>query len=619
MSNEFNEAKNDASLRVGLFRDEDNNFVSTVFEAEQGSDEVIKEAKSRLNAAGELKNPDEDRFGTAGKHTARHTENATGWRPGSLPSKGPDPQGIRDFKGDEFQGIIGYARKDPDGLRRPAWWSHFVKEDKTDPNRKLRDEQGNVIPGTPIESIDDLPDVPVLKVCLAEEFPDFLKNNPSIERTADAWGRNPKTGRVNKPEDEAKKVHPRLEEQIRKFAETSEKSGLKIELVDDPNDAHITVMAWERNTPPRLLGFASFPESMNSWSRLRGLGQPRGDGFAFLSNDYAKDKSVSDEELRDLFLHESARGHNMGGCHPHDLGMLNMSQSEAHASTLMAYSNIHGKDIEGVEGSDLGYVDYGIRNWIPNPPKLNTEDGKTIDLQAHLDASYEHNKNKSSTRRSGLLPGASIINHGTNTVLHGTRGDDLIDTNVGYCSVVDSPDPNIKQKVMLAEGHIAKVRGISGNNTIIPAEQGDQVIEPGLGDSKICFYNQSIGGSKKIYSQGNDTLVLSETILHRYGGELKATENALGEIVIGGEDDTITLAGNGVSNIHVIDSLGKTIVDQNVKGLNADQINAQVLTKAFNELRNRDDHSHDHGNKGFAARVENERATAAKEGGRGAA
>lgn len=557
---------------AGVMLDDNGDPISLVVKGGQTVEERLNEEKEFEDAVkrGD-REPTEDRFGTGGMHTARHKEGAIGWREKGMNVKGTDPLNTRDYKGDEFDGIIAYGRADEDGLRRPAFWSHFVKEDKTDPNRPLRDEQGNVIPGTPIESIDDLPEQPVFKICLPAkgEFPEHLKNNPSIERTREAWG-------TGKPEDQAEKIHPRLIKAMEDIVKNSENSGIKIELVDDPKEAHCNIMGWSTGATPRLLGWASFPEAMNSWSRLRGLGQERGSAFSFLNNDYAADRSVSDEALRDLILHEVVRGHVMGGCHPHDLGMLRMSQAEAKESTLMSYSTDHPNDFAGTEGSGLGMIDYGIRRWMPNPKPINTQPGNVYDIAAHVATSFERNKNGRSAYAAGLLPGVVIINHGPGAVLKGTAGDDILDTNPGYCSVVPAGEhrgKQFKQKVLLSEGHIEVVKGISGNNTIIPAEQGNQLIEPGTGNSKLCFTHQSIGGNKHIHSEGQDTLVLSDAVVKRYLGNLKASINDKGEMVFAGGDDSITVSGNKLASMQIVNARGGVIGELNGADLTVDKIN----------------------------------------------
>ena len=572
-------------LRAGIALDDKGQHVSVLIEDNQSVEAAVNatQARARLREQGIYT---EDRFGTGGQHVARDLQGKTGWRDGSMPNPGPNPEKNRNFLGDEFNGIIGY-----DKSGKPAFWSHW------DDVKSVADLEGKTI-----------------KICLADKFPDKLKGNPSIERTDDAWGTDA-AGKTNKPEDVAQKVHPRYEEQIRKFAAESANSGVKIELVDNPDDAHITVMAWQRNLPPRLLGFASFPESMNSWASLRGLGQPRGKGFVFLSNDYANDLSVSDAELQHVFVHESALGHNMGMCHPHDLARLNITQQEALASTVMAYSDMHAQKIAGKEGSDVGALDYSFRNWVPNPPAINAGNGGVYDIQAHLDETYARDKGSMGYMRSRLLPTAAIVDHGVATELHGTKtGNDLIDTNRGYASIVTAPDGRGKQKFLLAEGHISLVKGLGGDNTIIASETGDQRIEPGVGNNTIAFYYQGVGGNKFIVTEGpgTDTLVLSENILNAHP-DLAVKKDRKGFMVIGEGKDQIKIAGKGIDSIRVIDALGATVLEKEVKGLSAQDINDQVFVEARNELNARqvDD------NHGFAARLTEERS-ARVAGGRGA-
>lgn len=529
-------------------------------------DETIDEALSRPNAS-----IDEDRFGTGGQHVARELSGKTGWR--DLDNKGPNPEKNRNFLGDEFQGMLGY-----DASGKPAFWSHFSKPD-----------------GSPIESIDDLKGQS-FKICLADKLPKHLHNHPSINDVPEAWG-----GKA--PKDAAVKVAPRMEEQIKAFAADFEATtGMKMELVDDPKEANLTVMAWQKNTKsPRLLGFASFPESMNSWSRLRGLGNKP--AFMFVSNDYANLERITDQEVRNLFSHEF--GHNMGWCHPHDLARLNMSQGEALGSTLMAYSDMHNDDIEGSKGAQMGAIDYTFRKWFPDAPAMNTGEGRVYDMQKHMDMSFEKSKGTRAYSRSGQLSTAVIVDQGTNTELHGTTGNDFIDTNTGYASYVPCPDGRGKQKFLLSEGHIAKVKGISGDNIIIPSKQGDQTIEPGTGNSEIKFYHQGIGGKKTIVSEGNDKLVLSESILQGHKS-LKATERD-GNIVIGDGKEEIVLGGKGVATIQVIDAQGREIISKDVAGKSAEQINDEVLAPAREGVVSRNSR------RSFTERLENQRAVGGQE------
>jgi hypothetical protein len=520
---------------IATARNNNGELVSLILPDDQTLDQVL----NKPNRA-----EDGDRFGTGGQHVARELSGKTGWA--DLDNKGPDPEKNRNFLGDEFQGMLGY-----DASGKPAFWSHFSRPD-----------------GSPIQSIDDLKGQS-FKICLASKMPEHLVGNPSISDVPEAWGEK-------EPKDAAVKVAPRMEAQIRAFAKDFEKvTGLKMEIVDDAKEANLTVMAWETGTKwPRLLGFASFPESMNSWSSLDGLGNKP--AFMFVSNDYANLTNISDQEVRNLFSHEF--GHNMGWCHPHDLARLNMSQAEALGSTLMAYSDMHNDDIAGSTGAQMGAIDYTFRKWFPDAPALNTGDGRVYDLQKHLDMSWKKSQFTSAYRRSGQLSTAVIVDAGTNTELHGTKGNDFLDTNTGYASYVTCPDGKGKQKFMLSEGHIAKVKGIAGDNVIIPSKTGDQVIEPGTGNSQVKFYHQGIGGNKTIVSEGKDTLVLSESILLGHKG-LHASEKD-GHVVIGDGKESITLAGKGVATIQVIDAQGREILSKDVAGLGADAINQEVITPA---------------------------------------
>ncbi|MBM3617110.1 MAG: hypothetical protein FJX23_01035 [Alphaproteobacteria bacterium] len=595
------ENKKVTTAAIATVLKDDKSVVSFVLPDDKTINEVLRE--------GANKDLNEDRFGTGGQHVARDLAGKTGWR--DLDSKGPDPFANstaadakkRNFLGDEFQGMLGY-----DKTGKPAFWSHFNKINEDGTPKLGADGKPQ-----PIESIDDLKGQ-TFKVHLATQLPKHLEGHALIEGM-DIWD-------GKKAKDAAVKVAGRLEKEIGEYLNDLTKvTGLKFELTDKQEDANLTVMSWAKTKPTfggTLLGFASFPESINSWSSLNGLGNKP--AFMFLNNEWTESKSTKQQEVRNLFAHEL--GHNLGWAHPHDLARPNMSQPETLVSTLMAYADVQPKDFAGAEGAHMGAVDYGFRKWMPEAPALNSGEGKVYDLQAHLEQSIKESGNSSAYRRSNLLPTAVIVDSGKGTELHGTAGDDFIDTNKGYASIVNVPSPaptkaeeaapaaklnahvttgehdhgeeqptaNVpprrpapapvvkRQKVLLAEGHIAKVKGLSGNNTIIASETGDQVIEPGTGNSEVRFYYQNIGGNKTIHSEGNDTLVLSQSIIQGHK-DLKATEKD-GNIVLGDGKDSITLSGKGVATIRIIDAKGQTVQETEVKGLNAKEINDQVIKPA---------------------------------------
>ena len=559
-------------------------------------DETLDQVTKPRNAAMQL-----DRFGTGGHHVGADMTNKTGMRQNSLISAGPNPENNRIFIANQFQRMLGFGKATKEHEGRPAFWSHFTKPD-----------------GSPIEKVEDL-EGQTFKVCFAEkgQFPDKLKNNPSIDGTDDAW-------RGKKPEDAAVSLHPRLKdlatEYLKQFGDFT---GINVEVVDSPDDANLTVMSWEmpKTERPRLLGFASFPEAMNDWARLDGLGQKRGSSFMFLNNNYC-DPEVSpdttDQEVANLFKHEF--GHVMGWCHPHDLGQMEFPQAEALGVTLMAYSDMHPDDFPGKQGANMGAVDYNFANWFPKPSELNKEKGGVYDLQAQLDAGYEKNRYTGAFRKSGFLAMNVIYDHGNGTELHGTQGDDLIDTNPGYASLITKTDATgkviAKQKTYLAEGEIAVVKGIAGNNTIIASEYGDQVIEPGPGRNEIKFYGQTIGGMKEIVSEGQDTLVLSDSLFLK-NPDIQVTKEK-GKTVISDNTGKIVLGGKGIAAIKVIDAQGKEVQSQ-IATLTTAQVKGSIEQGAAYARSQRGNLTHaeapQDNSRSFTARLANE--APARQAGRG--
>lgn len=543
-----------------------------------------------------------DRFGTGGEHVGTDLENKTGWREGALNEAGDDPLKDRDFKGHEFQRLLGFGPAEEGEKARPAFWDHFRKIDEN--GQPLLDANGEEMP---IESVDDLKGQK-LKLYLGDEVPDFLKDHDVLEtiesmdiddgederhRLASEGEEpdGPGGAETDEPNEKAPttfgRVHPNMEKVIRESVALSENSGIEVEIVDKQEDAHITVLGFERGDQfPRLLGVASFGDPMNGWESLEGLGQPRGQGFAFLNNDYANLEQTTDRELDFLFKHECIRGHNMSMCHTHDLGNPDMSQAATHAYTLMAYADMNPGEIEGKDELRVGAVDASAREWVPEPKAINTGAGKVYDMEAHAEQSFQESKDTQSAQRSGLLPAAAIVDHGTDTELHGTKGDDYIDTNPGYTSSAKKEyttrygrEIELEQKFLLTEGHISKVRGIEGNNIIVPSDIGDQVIEPGTGENEIRFVHNGINSDTKIVSEGKDSLVLRMD----KDKSLEA-QQVDGNLTIKGDNGSITLEGNEIANIRVINAKGKELVNVETKGMDADAINTDVLEAARTEL-----------------------------------
>lgn len=590
----MSEANNKKPLRgvVTALGEGSKGFVSYVLPTDETIDQVLSQKANQ-----ELL---EDRFGTGGQHVARDLAGKVGYK--DLDAKGPDPYANsyepdakkRDFFGDEFQGMLVH-----DKSGRPAFWSHFKRAD-----------------GSPIQSQEDLKGQ-TFKIHLADKLPKYLEGHASIEGM-DIWEGKP-------AKDAAVKVAGRLQKEIAEYAkEFSKVTGLNVVLTDDPKEADLTVMSWAKSKPSfggTLLGFASFPESVNTWASLNGLGNKP--AFMFLNNEWTERKGTSDREVRNLFAHEF--GHNMGWAHPHDLARLNHSQAETLGMTLMAYSQGQPQDFAGTEGAGMGAIDYTFRKWLPEAPALNTGEGKVYDLQKHLEQSFKNNAGTAEFQRTRLLHTAVIVDSGKGTELHGTKGNDFIDTNPGYASIINVPVEELsgaavtandnkalnahvvsedepkeeaaaaptprapykprpaQQKIVLSEGHIAKVKGITGDNVIIASESGDQVIEPGNGKNEVRFYYQNIGGHKTIHSEGKDTLVLSQSILLSHKG-LKATEKD-GTLVIGDGKESITLSGNKLESIRVIDTQGRVLEEKAVKDLSADQINEEVLKPAAAKIQ----------------------------------
>ena len=174
-----------------------------------------------------------------------------------------------------------------------------------------------------------------------------------------------------------------------------------------------------------------------------------------------------------------------------------------------------------------------------------------------------------------MLPMVPMLNDGKNTVLKGSHGNDLLDTNPGYSSIITDPASGAKQHFALVEGHMEKVLGITGNNVIIAAAHGDQEIHPGDGKNQIQLLYPDQTGSKKIISTGEDTLVLTDTLLEQQRFTARAKQGGINLRTRDGNE--IFLGGNGPKFVQVINERGKLLCKLDVTGLSASDLNTAIF------------------------------------------
>lgn len=483
-------------------------------------------------------------YGTGGDHVGRDLSNKE--KPDGLDKRGPDPMRERGFIGGEYQGMMMFGANG-----KPAFHSIWPE-------------------GTPAEERKSL------KVNIVTKVPDYVLDpkgtvKPFMDGRSKAFG--------NKSIEEAfAPVDKRVIEQVEKYAANFEKTfGIKMEVsFDAPDDkTHISVMGF-RGGDKRLNGFASFPIAMQSWDMLKPYGHKP--GFMMLNMENVD--AMPDKQLHDLFAHEF--GHSIGWAHPHDLAIFeNLTQREAMEMTTMSYSDIEYRPFKGMEGAELGPMDYGLRKWVHNPPALNGGNG-VYDLDAQHKETLERNKHTLTFRREGLLPATPILAHGKNNELRGTVGDDFIDTNTGYSSQVSHPDTKAKQKFVLVEGHIDRVKCISGNNKVVACKTGDQEISTGTGQTDVqCLY-PNMSGEKTIHNEGRTTLVLTTSLLKKH--QDMTTQRDGDDMVLRMGEGSIRLTGQmigkGVSNLRVVDEKGKTVFDKDVTELNPESFRRHAVYEA---------------------------------------
>lgn len=487
-----------------------------------------------------------------------------------LDKHGPDPYSKRHFLGDEFPGMLTF-----DAKGNPTYWSRFP--------RTL-----------------NVQDIRVLNVSIATTIPKLATGRTSQAKDIEAMEDEAFNG---KPVEE---VFARIDDKtlamIKKYAAEFEMAyGIKMNVQFDHPNPHLTVMGYTEGDPD-LLGFAAFPPSINEWPSMEGLGHHP--AYMMLNNQYTR--TASDYEVYNLFTHEF--GHTLGFAHPHDLAILNMNREETLTATKMAYTDLKLEafrhivtDAEGIPistssgepqyfsaGPDEGVLDFGFRKWTPTAPTFgavtnaNHDDPANdlykgvFDLDAHFAYATIRNFSSLVFWRLRKLPMVPMINDGQHTVMKGSKaGDDFLDTNVGYASIIKNPRTGITQKFVLVEGFMQKVMGRGGNNTIIPAQHGDQEILPGKGDNHIQLLYPDTTGTKTITSEGNDTLVITETVLNRR--KFAAAQNG-NTIELSARNAKLILGGTGISRIRIISGRGgHTLCDIDVHGLSAEALNSTVF------------------------------------------
>lgn len=521
----------------------------------------------QVNGNGEHIEGEEEDLGTEGNHTGRNLKGKQKpERPIDQP--GADPYSDRKFVGDEFQGMLTFDRQG-----KPTFWSRF--------------------PGA-----KNAKQIKELNVSIATKLPSFVIGDTSQAHDIDAMEEDAFDGKHF--EEVFAPIHDRLLKQIQQYATEFEAAyGIKMNVEFDHPDPQLCIMGYAQGNPA-LLGFAAFPPSINEWESMGVLGHHP--AHMLLNNDFAEE--ATDKEIYDLFSHEF--GHTLGFAHPHDLALLNMDKREALTATKMAYTDLSletfrhavrdkngnpqkGKDGKPVlyhNGPDEGVLDYGFRKWTAEAPVLNTvsnpdPDAKDndlykgiYDLQLHYEHALETNKDSLVFTTERLLPMVPMINDGKHTELRGSQGNDYIDTNPGYSSIVADAKSGIRQKFVLVEGHMEKVLGVAGNNTIIAAQAGNQEIQPGPGTNTIQFFYPTMAGNKTILSTGTDRLVITEDVLKAHN--FAATQKD-GSIVLDSGKSQLTLSGKGLDSILIINKWGKPLCDVKVAGMNAEQLNDGIF------------------------------------------
>lgn len=515
--------------------------------------------------------------------------------PEGIQKAGLNPDKSRNFVGDEFPRMLVYSAPKFD-----------IQEVETENGEKVSQVVGVLEPGKPAfysYSKDGQSAPEEMNIVVAtsyETMPSYMKegsvgasfegreefafNNQSFEEAFDA------------PSDKIIEAHRIAANDVQAT------TGIKVNVMTDvefndkvekgemtPDDVNITLAGF-KNGNERLAGFASFPGAAEDWQELQGLGHKQ--GFTLVNTDYCNHEKVSLYKVYDLMSHEGGGflGHNFGFGHPHDLGKMHMKSSESLNATVMSYTdsvfcgphifNEKGeltptitKDGEIVadkrDGMMAGAVDYGVRDYCPNAPKISGIDNLVYDMEAARDYNFElHNKGQNSTLRTTKMTAFLPIDAtGKNTTIKGTDRGDIIDTEPGHRSStaifeMEQKEDEPTQHFVVTGGHIDKVIGRAGDNKIYLSSKGDQEIDPGVGDNKIFMYADTLDGKKTIDCHGkSDTLVLHQDLfINNREMDVKRSGD---DMIIGDGENGIVVKGQfsekdkGVSTIEVCSEQGK--------------------------------------------------------------
>lgn len=263
---------------------------------------------------------------------------------------------------------------------------------------------------------------------------------------------------------------------------------------------------------------------------------------------------------------------------------------------FLVLNDRNGGEANGISNQiakTLGF-ESGKANWLALREQL-AESGFTVPEVAPGSDIYDLSQD---IPRNPLFPDQTIIDSDGRNTLQGSKENDTLVTEAGYCGRIDTPKNKLTnifgdgKAYCIAEGEFAVVQAGAGNDLIFASRAGHQTIQPGEGNNRVAFFQPEIGDKVILAEGGNDTLLLHDDLISRGNLQVEADGQ---DVVLhfsapsGRDLGSIRLIdqlepGKGIETITVVDDLGKPVFSQGVKDLTAESWAKDVIEPLINQV-----------------------------------